>query len=904
MKKITFYLFALFCLAFSWQGQSQIFIDESLDSGVPADWTSTYYNASTSADNLCEGTGNLYNNLYYSTWDDLATNGDLTTPNYSGISNGTDTAVEFEWNARPYTTNAVDYIIYVDYSTNDGTDWNLISSFAVTETTACTQYSEVIPAASLPSGSDFKFRVRGEWVSGDSYFYIDNIYITQAISCPQPSDLSVSNVESTQADLSWVENGSASSYNVEVVIAGDTPTGSATDTGVANPFTKTGLTADTAYDFYVQADCTGGDLSAWVGPVSFITGYCIPESSASGTYTNSFTVTGALMNTSTSETGYTGTGYADYYDTNIIESFEGGSFDFSAAIEGGTAGYAVWVDWNNDLVFDAETETVYNTTSYGNGPFEATIAIPSGTALGDYRLRTMVDFSDSNPNDDACAFGNTRGEVEDYKLTIVAAPTDEMDFNNVQWVTDGTNGSDTSLSVDAGTSITVYAQGYEAGVTDSEGAGAGVECWIAINDEDTDPATWDSSLWKVATFGSDSGNNDEYAYTTSDTPPGTNYVAARWRLNNASYTYGGFNGTWDGTNNVNIELIVAPVANDDCDGAIALIVNADLECTETTAGTIQYATASGDDEATCSGTENDDVWFSFVATAESHKIDLLNVTGAPTDLYHSVWSGACGTLTNVSCSDSDSSSATGLTIGETYLLRVNSYGTVTNPTTAFDICIGTFPPPPANDDCAGAEALTIGVTVSGTTDGATGASSTSCNASIGNDVWYTVVGDGGDLTITVNSLDEDSQIGVFESDDCSGITLGSCDYSIDPFDNPAALTFTSVAGTKYYIQVGAWINTGDPSTHDITVETTLSTDSFETESAFTYYPNPVKNTLSLNAQNTIEQVAMYNMLGQEVLRATPNTVDSDLDMSHLQTGTYFVKVTIANVTKTIRVIKQ
>ena len=49
---------------------------------------------------------------------------------------------------------------------------------------------------------------------------------------------------------------------------------------------------------------------------------------------------------------------------------------------------------------------------------------------------------------------------------------------------------------------------------------------------------------------------------------------------------------------------------------------------------------------------------------------------------------------------------------------------------------------------------------------------------------------------------------------------------------------------------------------------------------------------------------MYNMLGQEVLRATPNTVDSDLDMSHLQNGTYFVKVTIANVTKTIRVIKQ
>jgi hypothetical protein len=85
---------------------------------------------------------------------------------------------------------------------------------------------------------------------------------------------------------------------------------------------------------------------------------------------------------------------------------------------------------------------------------------------------------------------------------------------------------------------------------------------------------------------------------------------------------------------------------------------------------------------------------------------------------------------------------------------------------------------------------------------------------------------------------------------------------------------------------------------------TLSTASFEDEAAFNYYPNPVKNTLRLNAQNTIENVTMYNMLGQEVLRATPNTVNSELDMSSLQDGTYFVKVTIANITKTVRVIKQ
>jgi hypothetical protein len=46
------------------------------------------------------------------------------------------------------------------------------------------------------------------------------------------------------------------------------------------------------------------------------------------------------------------------------------------------------------------------------------------------------------------------------------------------------------------------------------------------------------------------------------------------------------------------------------------------------------------------------------------------------------------------------------------------------------------------------------------------------------------------------------------------------------------------------------------------------------------------------------------MLGQEVLRTAPNNIDSTLDMSALQTGAYFVKVTINDRTETVRVIKQ
>jgi hypothetical protein len=147
--------------------------------------------------------------------------------------------------------------------------------------------------------------------------------------------------------------------------------------------------------------------------------------------------------------------------------------------------------------------------------------------------------------------------------------------------------------------------------------------------------------------------------------------------------------------------LACPPPNDDCDDAIMLTVNPDFSCAAVTPSTIEGATASGDDETTCFGTEDDDVWFSFVATDVSHTVDLLNITGGTTDLYHSVWSGTCGALVNVNCSDPNSSTLTGLTIGDTYYLRVYSWTSTPGQTSAFDVCIGTPPPPPPAPACDG-----------------------------------------------------------------------------------------------------------------------------------------------------------------------------------------------------------
>lgn len=73
---------------------------------------------------------------------------------------------------------------------------------------------------------------------------------------------------------------------------------------------------------------------------------------------------------------------------------------------------------------------------------------------------------------------------------------------------------------------------------------------------------------------------------------------------------------------------------------------------------------------------------------------------------------------------------------------------------------------------------------------------------------------------------------------------------------------------------------------------------------FSYYPNPVQNTLSLKAVNNIENITVYNLLGQEVMSIKPNSPIPTLEMGNMQTGTYLMKVTIDGNYKTFRVIKK
>lgn len=132
-----------------------------------------------------------------------------------------------------------------------------------------------------------------------------------------------------------------------------------------------------------------------------------------------------------------------------------------------------------------------------------------------------------------------------------------------------------------------------------------------------------------------------------------------------------------------------PPANAVCEGAIELPSAA--ECTPVQ-GTVAFATAAGNTGLGCeNGDVADGVWYSFVAQGASY--DLTVAPSAQFNAHVEVFSGPCDALTSIGCSVGDNFGLatvvqlTGLTIGDTYHVRVNDWYSGSPVTTSFFICL-------------------------------------------------------------------------------------------------------------------------------------------------------------------------------------------------------------------------
>ena len=673
-------------------------------------------------------------------------------------------------------------------------------------------------------------------------------------TCLDPSALTATMITDTSADLGWTEAGTATSWNIELVdiTAAGTATGVATASGVTNPYNQGGLTPSNDYEFYVQADC-GGDVSNWVGPFTFRTA-C---SAFAAPYTEDFETFTTNQTVFAEENCWTGTGGVYFWEAAAGTDTSSGGTGPDPSI---TTGNYFFTEASNGVSGDI-TDLV--------SPLVDLTALTAPSLTFNYHM-----------------FGNEIGTLEvlvNGSTSIWSLSGEQQALETTPWEL-----AVVDLAAYAGQSITITFRATSVGTFEGD---------IAIDNITFDelPACPDPNALN-ATMITD---------TTADLGWTENGTATSWNVEIVDVTAAGtVTGTATDTGVSNPFSISGLTENNDyqfyvqsdCGGGdVSAWAGPFSFSTMETCPTPSALTATAilETSADLGWTEN--------GGSTSWNIELVDITAA-------------GTATGVA-------TATGVTnpYNQVGLVGDNTYAFYVQADCGVDGTSAwagpfTFATPyvAVAPDCSNGIFLDSG-----------GASSDYGNSET---ITYTILPDAPGNTVTVDftafSTENNGAAACYD-----GLTIHDGPNASSPTINPPGggtiwcWDRDDVPASGTGDLQGMMITSTDPSgaltfvfTSDGSVSrdgwqaivscSTLSVETVENQAAFTYYPNPVKNTLTLNAQSNIEMVTMYNMLGQEVLRTSPNTINSEVDMSNLQTGNYFVKVTINDTVQTIRVIKQ
>jgi hypothetical protein len=262
-----------------------------------------------------------------------------------------------------------------------------------------------------------------------------------------------------------------------------------------------------------------------------------------------------------------------------------------------------------------------------------------------------------------------------------------------------------------------------------------------------------------------------------------------------------------------------PQANNPCSGAF-WVADGVAVVGSTVAATNDYSNA-----ALCgSSASTADVWYKYKPVTSTTA--AFNLCGSSYDTVVTVFTGACGALTQVACNDDNASGnnacggglasgvSSAVVANTTYLIRVSGYNGATGTYSLTVVGGGGVIPPtaPANDNCSGATAATVGAnaftTVGATTDGPTHAAC-NFNASnqITNDVWftYTATVNGGLKIDTCTGAGFDTKIAVYSGSGCgvSDANLIGCNDDGGCVAGRSVVSIPITLGSSYMIRVGS-----------------------------------------------------------------------------------------------------
>jgi len=114
------------------------------------------------------------------------------------------------------------------------------------------------------------------WNYRGQYTFIDNVIVEDIPACPPVINVTTSNILDVSAQINWETTGTETSWQISVQPHGTpAPVGDTLPAYLyaanAHPYTVTGLTPSTLYQYYVRAVCSGSSQSEWIGPFEILT---------------------------------------------------------------------------------------------------------------------------------------------------------------------------------------------------------------------------------------------------------------------------------------------------------------------------------------------------------------------------------------------------------------------------------------------------------------------------------------------------------------------------------------------------------------------------------------------------------------------------------------------------------
>lgn len=341
-------------------------------------------------------------------------------------------------------------------------------------------------------------------------------------------------------------------------------------------------------------------------------------------------------------------------------------------------GTAIWIDWNQDGVFDDATEKVFVENTPAQGPRNVTgsIVVPSNAVVGQTGLRVLVSEDQAGTDLISCSNDDYGyGETEDYIITIapgVGCLPPATTINNV-----------TATSADLSWSSVSGAVGYEYIVDQNSGSPAGAGTATTANTTTPNPYT---------------GLNATSVY----------YLHVRTDCGGGTFS------SWTNT------AFTTTIPNDDASGAIEVTVNSGCNGNfpYTNVGATQSA---GEPFTSCTGTAGyKTVWYKFAAPASgtvrvSTDYDNANLGDSRMAVFAVTDSSDYTTFTILNCDDDNGvitgskniEYLNGLTASAMYYVVVDGYS---SSTTAGDFCLTVDDVTPAmlaaTGSCVEAQSIT------------------------------------------------------------------------------------------------------------------------------------------------------------------------------------------------------